>query len=119
MLEEELIEIDIDSEDTDLTLPSPRLELDGVLSDQELIYIKSLTEKKEKDCLPLFIIYGTERIPCGTLGLNLDNILQLKYIGISKYFLYLVTEEESLAILNPKDEKNEILKMLNFIKIRK
>lgn len=116
---EELIEIDLDSDDSIETLPSPRLELDGVLSEQELYYIKSMTAKQDSGKVPLYIIFGVEKIFCGNIGLTLDNILELKYIGINKYFLYLINNDETLAVLQPNDEKREIVKILNFIKIRK
>lgn len=117
---EELIEIDLDvEEEVGITLPSPRLELDGVLSEQELLYIKSMMKEESPASLPLYMIYGSERIHCGFLKMDLDSMLQLKYIGMSKYFLYLVSEnEETIPLLNPNSEKNEILTMLNFIRIR-
>lgn len=116
--EDDLLEIEIDGEvESQSTLPSPRLELDGVLSEEELIFIKDLSNKS-KDGVPLYIIYGVDKLPCGQLDLSLENMLQLRYIGMSKYYLYLVNDESSVSILHPGAEDREINKLLNFIRIR-
>lgn len=116
--EDDLLEIELDDEvESESSLPSPRFELDGVLSVEELVFIKDISSKS-KDGIPLYIIYGMDKLPCGSLDLKLDTILQLRYIGMSKYYLYLVNGNDSVSILHPGAEDREINQLLNFIRIR-
>lgn len=116
--EDDLLEIEIDDEvENESSLPSPRFELDGVLSEEELIFIKNISSKTENG-IPLYIIYGMDKLPCGSLDLKLDTMLQLRYIGMSKYYLYLVNGDDSVSILHPGAEDREINQLLNFVRVR-
>ena len=88
-----------------------------MLSEEELIFIKNISSKS-KNGIPLYIIYGMDKLPCGSLDLKLDTILQLRYIGMSKYYLYLVNDDDSVSILHPGAEDKEINQLLNFVRVR-
>lgn len=119
---DDLIELDIiedDEEKLDTSLPIPRLEIEGIISEEEVLFLKSKVFKSSKDTtLPLYIVFGLDRIMCGHLDLDLDNILELKFVGLNKYTLSLVSEQGSVEILSPDMGDLEISRLINFIRIR-
>lgn len=101
------------------SLPEPRLELEGVLIEEELIFIKDLcSENPNEDTLPLFVVFGKESIQAGNLNLELGNVLNLNYLGNSKYVLRLIGSGNSVELLSKNVKEEDVLRLLNFIKVR-
>lgn len=101
------------------SLPEPRLELEGVLIEEELVFIKDLcSENPNEDTLPLFVVFGKESIQAGNLNLELGNVLNLNYLGNSKYVLRLIGSGNSVELLSRNVKEEDVLRLLNFIKVR-
>lgn len=100
-------------------LSGARLELDGVLIEEELIFIKdSCDENPSEESLPLYIIFGTEKVLCGYLKLCLKSILDLRFLGNNKYIINLIDGEDVITLLTMESTELDVMRLLNFIKVR-
>lgn len=119
---DDINEIDLVEEEVDdsvYSLPIPRLELIGMTSEEEIMFIKSIVEECPSDSsLPLYIVYGLDKILSGYLDLKLSNILELRFIGSNKYILSLTSDDGVIDILSPNLGDTEINRLINFIRVR-
>jgi len=118
---DDVLEIDlIGGEDSvDSSLPTPRLELVGMTSEEEILFIKRLVKKESgNESLPIYIVYGLDKMIAGYLDLELSNILEIKFVGSGKYILRLISEEGEIEILSPNLDDLEINRLINFIRVR-
>lgn len=122
----ELEEIDLDFLDStpndnksDSSSDYPRLELEGVLLEEELFFIKDLcSQEPNENTLPLYIVFGYENVMAGNLDLDLDTVLKLNYLGNGKYTLKLMTEDNVVDLLTRDKKEEDVHKLLNFIRLR-
>ena len=116
----DLEEMDIvEEKKSDSSLLLPRLEIEGVVTEEEIMFLKGkVSNNSDGSSLPLYVVFGMEKIKCGYLELSLDNILEIRFIGSNKYVLTLISEEGSVDILSPKLGELGISKLLNFIRVR-
>ena len=97
----------------------PRLELEGVLLEEELFFIKDLcSQEPNENTLPLYIVFGCENVMAGNLDLDLDTVLKLNYLGNGKYTLKLMTEDNVVDLLTRDKKEEDVHKLLNFIRLR-
>lgn len=122
----ELEEIDLDFLDStpndnksDSPSDYPRLELEGVLLEEELFFIKDLcSQEPNENTLPLYIVFGCENVMAGNLDLDLDTVLKLNYLGNGKYTLKLMIEDNVVDLLTRDKKEEDVHKLLNFIRLR-
>lgn len=122
----ELEEIDLDFIDStpndkksDSSSGYPRLELEGVLLEEELFFIKDLcSQEPNENTLPLYIVFGYENIMAGNLDLDLDTVLKLNYLGNGKYTLKLMLEDNVVDLLTRDKKEEDVHKLLSFIRLR-
>lgn len=122
----ELEEIDLDFIDStpndkksDSSSGYPRLELEGVLLEEELFFIKDLcSQEPNENTLPLYIVFGYENIMAGNLDLDLDTVLKLNYLGNGKYILKLMLEDNVVDLLTRDKKEEDVHKLLSFIRLR-
>ena len=122
----ELEEIDLDFLDStpndnksDSASDYPRLELEGVLLEEELFFIKDLcSQEPNENTLPLYIVFGCENVMAGNLDLDLDTVLKLNYLGNGKYTLKLMLEDNVVDLLTRDKKEEDVHKLLNFIRLR-
>ena len=95
------------------------LELEGVSIEEELIYLRDKCEQTPNaNTFPLYICFGTEKRFAGHLNLDLNTIMELRYLGNTNYELNLVNGNNSVAILTKKSERSDVSRLLNFIRVR-
>lgn len=99
------------------TLPSIRLELDGISTEEELSFIKSKSSKDGVNDVPLYITFGLDTVYVCDVDLNIDLLLNLKFIGLNKYTLTLVHEGKRLEILKPNIDETDVEMLINFVRI--
>ena len=122
----ELEEIDLDFIDStpndkksDSSSGYPRLELEGVLLEEELFFIKDLcSQEPNENTLPLYIVFGCENVMAGNLDLDLDTVLKLNYLGNGKYTLKLMLEDNVVDLLTRDKKEEDVHKLLSFIRLR-
>lgn len=122
----ELEEIDLDFIDStpndkksDSSSGYPRLELEGVLLEEELFFIKDLcSQEPNENTLPLYIVFGYENVMAGNLDLDLDTVLKLNYLGNGKYTLKLMLEDNVVDLLTRDKKEEDVHKLLSFIRLR-
>lgn len=122
----ELEEIDLDFLDStpndnksESSSDYPRLELEGVLLEEELFFIKDLcSQEPNENTLPLYIVFGCENVMAGNLDLDLDTVLKLNYLGNGKYTLKLMLEDNVVDLLTRDKKDEDVHKLLNFIRLR-
>lgn len=97
----------------------PRLELEGVLLEEELFFIKDLcSQEPNENTLPLYIVFGCENVMAGNLDLDLDTVLKLNYLGNGKYTLKLMLEDNVVDLLTRDKKEEDVHKLLSFIRLR-
>lgn len=114
---EDLDEISLLGEEESSSLPSIRLELSGITTEEELAFIKQKSTSNGHNVLPLFVVFGLDMIHVCDVDLTIDLLLSLKYIGLNKYTLTLIHEDKRLEVLTPDISESSIEMLLNFIRI--
>lgn len=115
----DLIEIEIVEDEASVSsLASPRLELEGVVSEEEILFLQTKICEKSETTLPLYIVYGLDKVLCGEFELSLSSILELRHVGSNHYTLTVYDEIGSVCILNPTSNDKEVNQLLNFIRVR-
>lgn len=101
------------------TLPTPRLELEGVLLEEELIFIRDNCSPEPNDSsLPLYVVFGFDSIKAGYLEMDLNTVLKFNYLGNSKYVMKLIGDGAEVELLSRDSKESDVMKLLNFIKLR-
>ena len=114
---DDLDEIDISGDGESNALPQLRLELDGITTEEELTFIKSKANSDALNQVPFFISFGLETVYVCDVDLDIDLLLNLKFIGLNKYTLTLVNGSRRLEILKPNIDEGSIEMLLNFVRI--
>lgn len=115
--EDDIEELVLEDENLDKSLPPIRLELDGVSTEEEIKFIKSKGVLDADNPVDLFIVYGLDLIPICKVDLNIDLLINLKYIGLNQYTLTLVNGDKKIEILKPNIDESAIEMLLNFVRI--
>lgn len=114
---DDLDELDILDEGESNSLPPLRLELDGITTEEELTFIKSKANSDALNQVPFYISFGLETVYVCDVDLDIDLLLNLKFIGLNKYTLTLVNGDRKLDILKPDIDEGSIEMLLNFVRI--
>ena len=121
-LEDDLEQIDLLGMETDevsSSLELPRLEIEGLTTEEEIRFLKNCVSKEPTDTtFPLYVIFGLDKLHSGYLDLDLEKILELRFVGCNRYILKLVSDEGSIEILSPQLGDLEIERLINFIRVR-
>ncbi len=114
---DDMDEISLLDDEESSSLPSIRLELIGVTTEEEVEFIKSKSSNDGSNIVPLYIVFGLDRVKICDVDLTIDLLLNLKFIGLNKYTLTLVHNDKRLEILTPNISETSIEMLLNFVRI--
>lgn len=115
---DDLVELDImEEEGESKSLPSIRLILDGVATEEELSFIRSKATSDGVNQIPFYVKFGLDSAYVCDVDLTIDLLLNLRFIGSNKYTLVLVNGDRQLEIIRPNIDEDSITMLLNFVRI--
>lgn len=115
---DELDELNIFDEGESNSLPDIRLELDGVSTEEELVFIKSKASGTDAvNDVPFYISFGLDLVYVCKVDLTIDLLMNLKFIGLNHYTLVLIKGSKRVELLRPNIDDDSVEMLMNFIRI--